>query len=445
MTEAATKALHDDNMTTSGGETVGDGTAMGSLTSGGTGQGVSFMERLRRDHVRVHPYGEPTYWDERYENFRREHGQNYSFDWYLDPKKISTILELHIGEDRGKKILILGCGNSMMSKVLYDMGYRSIVSVDTSGVVISQMQFRYKDCEGLEFMVGDAMKLDSFPDKTFDAVVEKGCLDCIFCSYNTIDNALLAYQEAWRLLKPGKGKFISLSYGTYETRAAHMKHSKWEVEINPVAYSHGISMFVATKFPEATKKGKMKALLKYGALMGRNTSKDKWKPQESNKHSTQTRHKDKVAQLALQGIVLLTEEEEKELELDPEKGFHIEDVQDELAKGLDANLEMEKAAKEQHLKESEEIVDGRLEEIDDETDPADLGSVMAAAFRKRQGFDDSKLRKQQSLLKPKIRAKKQSAVWNLAKKTMEARKGTVQDDDAMDQIIDEEEWDELQN
>ena len=106
---------------------------------------------------------------------------------------------------------------------------------------------------------------------------------------------------------------------------------------------------------------------------------------------------------------------------------------------------MEKAAKEQHLKESEEIVDGRLEEIDDETDPADLGSVMAAAFRKRQGFDDSKLRKQQSLLKPKIRAKKQSAVWNLAKKTLEARKGTVQDDDAMDQIIDEEEWDELQN
>lgn len=72
------------------------------------------------------------------------------------------------------------------------------------------MQFRYKDCEGLEFLVGDAMKLDSFPDRTFDAVIEKGCLDCIFCSYNTIDNALLAYQEACRLLKPKKGKFISI-------------------------------------------------------------------------------------------------------------------------------------------------------------------------------------------------------------------------------------------
>ena len=71
------------------------------------------------------------------------------------------------------------------------------------------------------------------------------------------------------------------------------------------------------------------ALLKYGALMGRNTSKDKWKPQESKKHSTQTRHKDKVAQLALQGIVLLTEEEEKELELDPEKVRGREERSDE--------------------------------------------------------------------------------------------------------------------
>lgn len=123
MAESATKALHD-TASTSGVETVGDVSAMGSLASGQTSLGVSFMERLRREHVRVHPYGEPTYWDERYENFRREHGQNYSFDWYVDPKKIANVIELHVGEDRGKKILILGCGNSTLSKVLYDIGYR---------------------------------------------------------------------------------------------------------------------------------------------------------------------------------------------------------------------------------------------------------------------------------------------------------------------------------
>jgi SAM-dependent methyltransferase len=97
----------------------------------------------------------------RYENYRREHGQNFSFDWYVDPKKIAPILELHIGieNDRGKKIMIFGCGNSKLSEVLYDLGYRSITSVDTSTVVVSQMQYRYKNREGMDFMVADVMKV----------------------------------------------------------------------------------------------------------------------------------------------------------------------------------------------------------------------------------------------------------------------------------------------
>lgn len=80
---------------------------------------MSFIERLRREHVRVEPYGEPTYWDERYENYRREHGQNFSFDWYVEPKRIAPVLEMHIGteSDRGRKILVLGCGNSKLSEV----------------------------------------------------------------------------------------------------------------------------------------------------------------------------------------------------------------------------------------------------------------------------------------------------------------------------------------
>ena len=52
------------------------------------------------------------------------------------------------------------------------------------------------------------MKLDAFPSKSFDAIVEKGCLDCIFCSYKNIDSAMQAYSEACRLLKPGHGKFL---------------------------------------------------------------------------------------------------------------------------------------------------------------------------------------------------------------------------------------------
>jgi len=156
-----------------------------------------------------------------------------------------------------------------------------------------------------------------FPPKYFDAVVEKGCVDAIFCSYNGIDNALEAYKEAHRVLKPN-GKFMSVSYGSQETRLAHMKLSTWEVEITNIPYSHGMSMFIATRWPEATKKGKMKALLKYGAIMAKNTSsiEDQNKPVET-RHSDQTRHGAKCGMLGLQGYRLPTATEEKALELDP--------------------------------------------------------------------------------------------------------------------------------
>lgn len=286
------------------------------------------------------------------------------------------------------------------------------------------------------------MKLDSFPSCSFDAIIEKGCIDCIFCSYKNIDSALQAYSEACRLLKPGSGKFLSVSYGTAESRTAHMKHYKWDVEQNPVAYSHGISLFVASKWPEATKRGKMKALLKYGALMGRNTSKDKWKPAESTKHSTQTRHADKVAMLSLQGIKMLSKQEEDDLALDPEKGFHIEDVSSELSKGLDHNKSLEVSAKAEHLSEAAAIAAGKVSVIE-ETDPTDLAAVMLASFQKANpGI--TKIR-QRTLLLPSAKPKRQSAIWSLAKKTMESRKDVVKDDDAEMQVVGEEEWDEMQN
>lgn len=299
------------------------------------------------------------------------------------------------------------------------------------------MQYRYKDREGMDFIVGDAMKLDMFPAKTFDTVIDKGCLDCIFCSYNTIDNALLAYGEAYRVLKPGKGKYISLTYGTMETRMAHMKRYRWDVEITPVAYSHGISMFIATKFAESTKKGRLKAAFKWGGLMAKNTSKDKWKAQECKKHSTMTKHKDKVNQLALQGIKMLTEEEEAALELDPTKGFRIEDVEEELKRGNIQNYEQEKQIKEDHLKEAEQIIEGNIKDgdIDDSTDPTDLASIAKNAFTKTEDKAKAKLGGGM---------KETSAIWKLAKKTLDSGKGIVIDGQADSQLVGEEEFEEMQ-
>ncbi|GMI39397.1 hypothetical protein TeGR_g7940, partial [Tetraparma gracilis] len=202
-------------------------------------------------------------------------------------------------------------------------------------------------------------------------------------------------------------------------------------------YSHGITMIVATKFPEATTKGKMKAALKYGALFGKNTSKDKWKASSagSSKHSTLTKHKDMINSLALQGIKLLTPEQEKDLELDPEKGFHIEDVRDELDRGFQEGVAQAAAIRSEKEAELEQILEGRTAEIDDRTDPSDLGAVMKKAIDGRKGGAGAK---------PGIK-KRQSAVWGLAKKSLAATKGVVAEGDNDDQIVGEDEWDELQS
>ena len=381
--------------------------------------GISFMDRLWQEHKRMNPYGEPTYWDERYEQGRKEHGQNYSFDWYVGPDKIANVLELHIGENRGKRILVLGCGNSRLSEVLFDLGYRNIVSVDTSAVVVSQMQFRYIDREGMEFMVGDAMKLDTFPDCSFDVIVDKGCIDCIFCSYRSIDNALLAYREACRLLTPGTGIFLSVSYGTQDMRSPHMKQFRWDVEVGPVAYSHGISLYVASKFPDATGKGKLKALLKYGSLMSSNTSKDKWKAQTNQKMSTQTKHADTVAKLALQGVTVLTPAQEAELHLDPNNAFRIEDVSKAVAAGVADIKAAEGEGAAVRAQEEIAILAGKENAVAEDA-PTDLAGAMKFALGKKKENDQ---------FEPGGKTKS-SAVWKLAKKSAEATKGQVFDDDA---------------
>ena len=273
----------------------------------------------------MNSYGEPTYWDERYENSRREHGQNHSFDFYVKPEKIIELIELHIGKERGARILVLGCGNSKLSEFIFNKGYKSVTSLDISAIVISYMINRYKQNEGMEFLVGDATQLSMFPDRYFDAIVEKGCIDAIFCSYNGIDNALQAYSEQHRCLKPS-GKLLSISYGNQETRVAHMRLNKWDVEITPIPYSHGVAMFIATKWPEATKKGKLKALLKYGGAMGKITSKVERVKQVETRHSDQSRHGEKCGKLGLQGYRLPSAKEEEMLLLDPEARFDFDDV-----------------------------------------------------------------------------------------------------------------------
>ena len=207
-----------------------------------------------------------------------------------------------------------------------------------------------------------------------------------------------------------------------------------------VPYSHGISLIVATKFPDATNKGKLKAAMKYGALFGKNTAKDKWAAPESKKHSSLTKNKDKIGKQSLQGLVLLTPEQEADLELDPEKGFSFGEVEGDLEKGQIEGEEMTAKIQAEKNEELAAIIrtDGKMEEIDDVTDIADLGSVLKTAIGRKHDEKDA------AAGKPVVK-RSQSAVWGLAKKSMAATKGVVAEGDRDAEVIDDAEFERLQN
>lgn len=77
-----------------------------------------------------------------------------------------------------------GCGNSSMSGDMYNAGYHGITNIDYSSVCIGTMSDRYSDCVGMTWHQMDVRRL-SFPDASFDVIIEKATLDAIMVEEKT--------------------------------------------------------------------------------------------------------------------------------------------------------------------------------------------------------------------------------------------------------------------
>jgi len=84
---------------------------------------------------------------------------------------------------------VLGCGNSSLAVDLYNDGFKNIVNIDYSSVVISNMQRRHKTLKGIEWVVMDMTDMSDFLPSLFDVVLEKGTLDAL----------LVAEKDPWKL------------------------------------------------------------------------------------------------------------------------------------------------------------------------------------------------------------------------------------------------------
>jgi len=81
---------------------------------------------------------------------------------------------------------VVGCGNSKLSKDMYDTGFHRIDNIDISDVVIRQMISRNKlSRPDMKFIKTDLLDM-TYDDATFDCVIDEGTLDAI---YSNTDDA----------------------------------------------------------------------------------------------------------------------------------------------------------------------------------------------------------------------------------------------------------------
>ena len=82
----------------------------------------------------------------------------------------------------GAIILYPGCGMSRVPELMYNEGYKFIISIDSSRQCITHMKSQYpKMPSTFQYLNMDALEMD-FAGDVFTTVIDKGLLDSIFLS-----------------------------------------------------------------------------------------------------------------------------------------------------------------------------------------------------------------------------------------------------------------------
>ncbi|KAH7829367.1 putative Endothelin-converting enzyme 2 C (Ece2C) [Monocercomonoides exilis] len=148
-------------------------------------------------------FGRLDFWNERYSTDKR------AFEFYQSFDTIGQIIKELIPQDA--RVLYVGCGTSLLPDDMIEAGYESIDCIDWSQPCIEMMQRRHAQTSGISFQVMDATDMTTIDSESYDAVIEKGTLDCLICGQLDKSRAMKFLSEVHRILKMN-GTFISVSF-----------------------------------------------------------------------------------------------------------------------------------------------------------------------------------------------------------------------------------------
>lgn len=183
-----------------------------------------------------------------YEAHREEKDDNVSpFEFLTSAESLHPFLENALQRDSqapsSKRVLHVGCGNSMVGEYLIrSFGVQSVLNIDRDNVLLDQLKRRWQRQrttsdprlgprnEGMAFQCVDfcTEQVDS-ADGSFDLVVDKSTLDCTLCSDRSTA-ALLA--EMYRLLGTN-GVYLVISFHNKELILPMLRDlpdADWQVE-----------------------------------------------------------------------------------------------------------------------------------------------------------------------------------------------------------------------
>lgn len=143
-----------------------------------------------------------------------------------------------------------GCGTSALSYELHELGYPDVTSIDFSPACVEAMRSRYAHCPQLRWAVMDMRSL-TFPDASFDVVLEKGTLDVLLVEeadpWHVSPRGAAAMRrvlaEVSRVLRPG-GRFLSITFAQPHFRAPHYAQEAFGWSLRHAACGDAFHYFV---------------------------------------------------------------------------------------------------------------------------------------------------------------------------------------------------------
>jgi ubiquinone/menaquinone biosynthesis C-methylase UbiE len=192
--------------------------------------------------------GEAAYWDERYKIEMAKLVGFELFDWYCPFSEIYHMIEGCFDSTAVHKVLVIGVGRSDVIDHLYRRGFRDITAIDISNTIIVEMQKKYSSYTGVEFFVMDTKQLMKFSMNSFTLVIDKACMDSLFCGTDYMEATQLAMSEIFRVMKQD-GVFVSVSHGSKLSRVPYFRAIPWAIDCYKVPSDIGehLTLYVLTK------------------------------------------------------------------------------------------------------------------------------------------------------------------------------------------------------